>query len=100
MLSIAGGADAQVSLEQAAEGAGALATSGVRVDLAVIEGMSHLQFADGASEAETPTIDDATARNRTHVMLDALLEDFFDGESAFLDEPARWPAGVRQVEPP
>lgn len=100
VLSIAGGADSQVSLERATEGARALATSGVRVDLAVVDGMSHMQFADGAGDAETPAIDDATALARTRVMLDALLEEFFGRESVLLDEPARWPEGVRRVAVP
>lgn len=100
-LSIVGSADARVSEARAGQGVRALETSGVAVAFAVIEGMDHMQVADRvtaseAASAGTPSIDAATARARTVLLLDALLEHFETGASATLDDPSRWPVGVRE----
>ncbi len=100
-LSIVGSADARVSEAQAGQGVRALETSGAPVTFAVIEGMNHMQVADRVSAEEAAaagvaTIDTDSARARVQWLIDALLLDLESGASGALDDPSRWPAGVRE----
>jgi len=100
-LSIVGSADARVSEAQAGQGVRALETSGAPATFAVIEGMNHMQVADRVSASEDAaaglaTIDTETARAHVQWLIDALLEDLETGASAELDDPSRWPAGIRE----
>lgn len=103
-LSIVGSADARVSITQTREGVRALATSGRPAELVVIDGMNHMQVADdvSASESEaagTPSIDEATARDRVAWMIDALLFPRTGGSFEPLDDDSRWPPGVGRGAP-
>lgn len=98
-LSLLGTEDGRTSLDDAEAGVAALASTGVPVTFALIDGMSHMQFCDAVTPAEAandgvPTIDAATARHRATFLLDAWLEDFVSGESPTLDDPSSWPDGV------
>lgn len=106
-LTLVGDRDGRTSLEDAARGAAALRTSGVPVTHAVIAGMSHMQFADDVTADEAandgvPEVTTDVARARTLMLLDALLADLAgDAEGArLLDDPARWPEGVREGDAP
>jgi pimeloyl-ACP methyl ester carboxylesterase len=99
VVSIVGTADAKVSLEQARAGTTALATSGLPVTLAAIEGMNHMQVVseltpDEEASAGMATLSTDDARALVRVVLDAWLDDFDGRPSGFLDTPSEWPAGV------
>ncbi len=104
VLSLLGTEDGRTSFASASAGVRALATSGVPVTFASIEGMNHMQFTDGVTEAEAAddgvaTVDDATARARLLVLLDALFADFSGADGTLLDDPIRWPGGVTEASP-
>lgn len=91
VLSIVGGEDPRVSLDQAREGIEPLDAT---TTLAVIDGVSHYQFADDPTPEEfekdgTPTVELDVAHDRIFFLVDALLSD-----PTVLDDPSVWPDGV------
>ncbi len=101
-LSIVGSRDARVSISQASDGVRAIATSRRVVDLAVIDGMNHMQVADDVTADENAaagvaTIDEATARRRVAWLMDALL--FPRSGGAFDAIDGSWPVGVARGGP-
>jgi dienelactone hydrolase len=99
VVSIVGTADAKVTLEQARAGAVALATTGLPVTLAAIEGMNHMQVVDELTADEEASAGPATlstddARALVRLFVDAWLDDFDGRPSSFLDTPSEWPSGT------
>lgn len=104
VLSLLGTEDGRTSLEAASAGVDALESSEVPVTFALIDGMNHMQFVDGVTNAEAsddgvPTVDAAVARARLLVLLDALMADLDGGDGSLLDDPSRWPEGVQEARP-
>jgi len=98
-LSLLGTEDGRTSRDNATAGVRALETSGAPVTYALVEGMTHMQFADEVSTSEaaddgTPMVETAVARARLQVLLDALLESFAGREGSLLDAPSAWPLGL------
>ncbi len=90
VVSIVGGEDPRVSVDEAAEGLDQLGGG----TLAVVEGVTHYQFGDFVTDAEaekdgTPGVTFEEAHDRIFFLVESLLED-----PDRLDAPESWPEGV------
>jgi predicted dienelactone hydrolase len=99
VLSIAGGNDGLIPVDEVVEGAAEFAAA---TTVAVVEGMTHFQLTDEPTdenlrrEGTSADVDTDVARRRALTLVDAMLADL-EGDalaSAVLDDPARWPEGV------
>lgn len=91
IVSIVGGEDPRVSVEQARE---PLEKIDARSTVVLVEGVTHFQFANGLEEGEdrddgTPGVD----LDEAHRRIGFVLQTLFD-EPARLDDPDTWPEGV------
>lgn len=101
VLSITGERDGRISVAEVAEGAERFAAP---TTMAVIEGMNHFQWVDGATAAQWESDDPATidvgeARQRVVRLLDEAVHSFVSGDREYWNDLDRWPAGVTLHEP-
>ena len=99
VLSIAGGKDAKISVDEVRDGAAGFAA---RTVVAVVDAATHYDFTDGASDSELAgdgeSKDKAGARRGALSLVDAMVASQHgdrDGD-AFLDTPSAWPVGVHE----
>jgi predicted dienelactone hydrolase len=99
VLSVAGGNDGLIPVDEVVEGAAEFAAT---TTVAVVEGMTHFQLTDEPTdenlrrEGTRADVDTDVARRRALTLVDAMLADL-EGDvlaAAVLDDPARWPEGV------
>ncbi len=96
VLSLTGSRDGRISPQEVARGARRFAAP---TTIAVVEGMNHFQFVDGAtaSQRETDrkaTIDTPHARQLVLRMIDEVLATHETGERDFWNGTSLWPEGV------
>ncbi len=95
VVSLAGGADGKTTLAEAVEGAAAFDDAQV----VVVDGMTHYQWTDGATEGELasdapPTEPDDDVRRVALAFVDALVEEVANEVPWPFDDPASWPEGA------
>lgn len=95
VMSIAGGGDAKADLADVVDGAAAFESA----QLAVVDGMTHYQWTDGATESEIdsdapPTLPDEQVRVTALTFVDALVAEAAGGAPWPFQDPAQWPAGA------
>jgi hypothetical protein len=96
VVSITGGSDGLVDVSEVQGGVDSMRAPAIG---AVVEGLTHYQLTDGASDAEleregTTGLDLDVVRRRALFVIDALREDV---ETAF--DPGRWPSGLVPLTP-
>ncbi len=100
VLSLTGERDGLIEPARVAEGARRFE---VPTTIAVVAGMNHFQFVDGATASqrdgdERATIDTGPARRRVLQMIDEMLVSFSTGDDDFWRDPTLWPEGVSPYE--